>query len=66
MATFPERLSTIIVADSPSVLDFLNEMTQLCQKYGLGLTGGTVLFVMEREDYSRVFSVNAESELTFA
>lgn len=64
MATVLERPSATHAHHD--VDDFLSELTQLCQRHGVGLTNGAALFLMESEDFSRAFSVNDESELSFA
>jgi len=43
---------------------FERELTELCRKSGLGLTGATV-FVMEAEDWALEYSINDQSQLTF-
>lgn len=65
MATVLARPSTSTEAARPALSAFLNELTSLCQKHGIGLTDGATLFLMEQEDYYRVFSANEESEISF-
>lgn len=43
---------------------FERELTELCRKCGLGLTGATV-FIMQDEDWSLEYSINKQSCLTF-
>jgi hypothetical protein len=42
---------------------FLADLTQVCARHGIGITGDAVLFVMEPEDYPHHYSVDAESRL---
>lgn len=43
---------------------FARDLSDLCRRHGLGLTGATV-FVMERVDWSLEYVIGEESELTF-
>lgn len=45
--------------------EFLFQLTTLSQKYGLGIAGKPVLFVLEKDDKKRIYSANAESELSY-
>jgi hypothetical protein len=44
---------------------FTRELSELCRKHGLGLTGDTKLFVMERDDFGFDFTADADSKLHF-
>lgn len=42
---------------------FLADLTDICAKHGIGITGDSVLFVMDPEDYPHHYSVEAESRV---
>lgn len=45
--------------------EFLSELTELGRKYGLGITGKPVVFLMEPEDQIPAYSIDEESNLRF-
>jgi hypothetical protein len=49
--------------DSLSV--FLDGLTELSRKHGVGIAGSPVLFVMESDDQERAYACDAESNLSF-
>ena len=51
--------------DTEKANAFLEALTQLSVQYGVAITGTPVLFMMEREDYSSAYSIDAESNLSF-
>lgn len=44
---------------------FLSELTELSQKYRLGVTGDALLFIMEWDDDGRTYTTDSESRLFF-
>lgn len=42
---------------------FLGELTSLSAKYGIGIAGSPVLFVMEPEDHAHAYRIDGESNL---
>lgn len=44
---------------------FLSEMTALSQKYRLGITGDTSVFIMEWDDDERKYSCDSDGKLIF-
>ena len=46
------------------VEQFLSELTELSDKYGIAITGKPVLFMMEKEDYAFAYRADDESNLT--
>jgi hypothetical protein len=42
---------------------FTAELSDLCRKHGLGITGQPTLFVMERDDYAHNYIVGDDSSL---
>jgi hypothetical protein len=42
---------------------FATELTDLCRKHGLGITGSATLFVMEYEDHGLKYTVNTDGNL---
>jgi hypothetical protein len=45
---------------------FLDDLTILCRKYGIGITGELQLFLMEWDDYDRIYRVGDASRFTFS
>ena len=43
---------------------FLAELTELSDKYGIAVAGKPVLFLMEKEDYAFAYRADDESNLT--
>lgn len=43
---------------------FLSELTELSNKYGLGITGQPLLFVMEEADRQFAYRIDTESNLS--
>ena len=43
---------------------FLDELTKLSTKHGIGITEGAVLFVLEKEDYDSRYRIDHESNLS--
>ena len=66
-----KQTETIVEArpNDPQSVDranaFLATLTKLSIQHGVALTGTPVLFMMEREDYDSVYSIDAESNLSF-
>ena len=44
--------------------EFLAALSELSAKYGIGITGDPVLFVMEKDDFAFAYRVDPESNLT--
>ena len=52
--------------DQEKLNQFLNELTDLSHKYGLGITGDATLYVLEPPDDSeRRYSCDDDSQLEF-
>lgn len=45
--------------------EFLSELTELSRKYKMGITGNPVLFILEKDDFERNYSCDAQSSLSF-
>lgn len=45
--------------------EFLAALTALSRQYGIGITGDAQLFVMERDDYERIYRAGRESQVDF-
>lgn len=43
---------------------FLQELTDLSHKYGIGITGSPTLFIVERDDFALAYGCDDESNLT--
>ena len=43
---------------------FLSELTELSAKYGIGITGSPILFVMKEEDFPYSYRIDSESNLS--
>lgn len=50
----------------PDIEGFTRELSDLCRRYGVGLTGNAVLFVMEQDDYQLNYSARDGSTLVFS
>ena len=50
----------------PDVEGFTRELSDLCRRYGVGLSGNAVLFVMEQDDYQLNYSARDGSTLVFS
>lgn len=50
----------------PDVDGFTRELSDLCRKYGVGITGAAVLFVMEPVDYQLSYSARDGSTLVLS
>jgi hypothetical protein len=48
----------------PDVEAFTRELSDLCRKYGIGITGSATLFVMEGDDYQLSYRAHDGSTLT--
>jgi hypothetical protein len=67
------RSSTVIMErevsgaseSNPNVDLFVRDLSDLCRKYGIGITGDATLFVMEPVDYQLSYRVDANSVLSF-
>lgn len=44
---------------------FARELSSLCRKHGIGVTGDTTLFLMEQEDHQFDYSTGPDSKLYF-
>lgn len=61
-------MSTETVQMSPAVYEserrrlFVEELSDVCRKYGLGIEGGQV-YVMENEDYPHNYIVDGDDKL---
>jgi hypothetical protein len=47
----------------PDLSAFLRDLSELCRRHGLGITGTPILFVMEPEDYQLSYVADADREL---
>ena len=45
--------------------EFVSALNILSAAHGIGIAGTPVLFIMEYEDYGRLYQVNDDNELTF-
>lgn len=50
----------------PDVEGFTRELSDLCRRYGIGITDNAVLFVMEQDDYQLNYSARDGSTLVFS
>jgi hypothetical protein len=50
--------------DPEKLNEFLAALSELSAKYGIGITGESVLFAMEKDDFAFSYRVDAESNLT--
>jgi hypothetical protein len=48
------------------VSEFLEQLTELSRKFGVGITGMPVLFLLEKDDYDRRYRSDTESSLDYA
>lgn len=48
-----------------SVAAFLKEIGEISHKYGLGIAGDPVLFILEDSDREREYRADSESKITF-
>jgi hypothetical protein len=44
---------------------FENALTELSRKFGIGIVGEPILFVLESDDYDRKYRTDANSKLLF-
>ena len=49
---------------SLKIEQFLSELTELSDKYGIAITGSPVLFLMQKEDYAFAYRADDESNLS--
>jgi hypothetical protein len=47
-----------------SFWEFLAALSELSARYGIGITGDPVLFVMEKDDFAFSYRIDAESNLS--
>ncbi len=45
---------------------FLEELASISKKFGVGIAGNPILFLMEADDYDRIYQSDAESRLEFS
>jgi hypothetical protein len=45
--------------------EFLRELTELSRRYGLGLVGPVTLFLMEEDDFDRVYRCEDGDRIEF-
>lgn len=43
--------------------EFLADLTAMCMKHRIGITGNPVLFIMEDDDYSHTYAADEDSRL---
>jgi hypothetical protein len=48
----------------PDIEAFTRELSDLCRKYGVGITGSATLFVMEGDDYQLSYRAEDGSTLS--
>jgi hypothetical protein len=69
MATVIERPEAVSTGsqhgDSKQLDGFLAELAELSRRFGLSISDGAFLYVMEPEDYARSYSADDESALSF-
>lgn len=51
--------------DEIKLAAFLDGLTELTRKYGIGIAGTPVLSCLESDDYGMKYTVNEESELSY-
>jgi hypothetical protein len=44
---------------------FLSDLTELSRRYKIGITDKPHLFIMDNDDYERIYSCDADSVLAF-
>ncbi len=42
---------------------FLSDLTDLCNRHGIGISGDPLIFEMEQEDYPHVYRIDSKSML---
>ena len=60
-----EREESGATASEEKLHSFVTDLSDLCRKHGLGITGEATLFVMEPVDYQLSYQVDAGSRLSF-
>lgn len=50
-------------ATESKLASFLADLSDLCRKHGIGITGDATLFVMEPVDYQLNYQIDANSRL---
>lgn len=67
MATVMERPLARDSARQPEAKmeGFLAELGEISRRYGIAISDGATLYLMEPDDYARSYSTSNESDLTF-
>ncbi len=60
----PDSASTHADEIDQKTRQFLSELTEISAKYGIGITGKPVLFMMEKEDYQSAYRIDDEGNLS--
>ena len=64
------RALKLIAVETPSVSErteaFVRELTDLSHKYGIGITGSPVLFLLDRDDFALAYDCDDRSKLILA
>ncbi len=64
------RALKLVASEAPSVSErteaFVRELTDLSHKYGIGITGSPVLFLLVRDDFALAYDCDDQSKLILA
>jgi hypothetical protein len=60
-----EREESSATVSNQKLDSFVVDLSDLCRKHGIGITGNPTLFVMEPVDYQLSYHVDAGSNLSF-
>lgn len=61
------KRATVTKAEiEPDVDGFARELSELCRKYGIGITGTPTMFVMERDDFQLNYRADGNGNLALA
>jgi hypothetical protein len=59
-----ERGESGVTASTLKLEIFIRDLSDLCRKHGIGITGDAILFVMESIDYQLSYQVDEGSSLS--
>ena len=60
----PDRDIELASTDE-KIAQFLEELTRLSLRHGVGIAGKPILFMMESDDYERLYKIDDGSNLAF-